>query len=348
MLPRDLLSRFYCIQGKYGAACYQDCPVKCENSLCKKEIGNCFQCTGNFDGDKCNICKDGFYGLNCVSLCPCHCFNKSCDINSGKCNYGCKINYSGDKCCVQSNNCIDCSSDTECQKCKSGYYSKLCKKKCPVDCLDSCDISTGVCSDCITNHFGPFCNLKCSENCYASRSSATHNCASSDGTCMFGCKQGFFGLYCNETCSSLCIDTLCRQESGICMKGCTSSKDDQICLLSLGKPKDVSDSKSTTTTNIILATLLAVTSTALCILILKKLIKKIRSAIRQINATAIQSPFQNLQNEEVIAVTELDNIAYEIIGKKQGASEHTYDTISPSAQNRTVSYGDTEYMNLKI
>ncbi|XP_053379805.1 multiple epidermal growth factor-like domains protein 10 isoform X2 [Mercenaria mercenaria] len=286
-----------CIQGKYGSSCKQNCSLKCTNALCENETGNCFSCTANFDGDRCNTCKNGFYGRNCISLCPSQCFNKSCDIKSGKCDFGCTINYSGDKCCVKSDKCIECFSGTECQKCKSGYFSKLCEKTCSANCLDSCDISTGVCSDCIINHFGPFCNLKCSENCNVSRSSATRDCASSDGICMFGCKQGFFGLKCNETCSSLCIDTLCRQESGICVKGCTGANDDPICVLSLGKPQDVSDKKSTTA-YVVFATLFAVTSTALFVLILKKMIKKTRFSVRQTVEFMIRHRFQNSQNED--------------------------------------------------
>ncbi|XP_053379786.1 uncharacterized protein LOC123527678 [Mercenaria mercenaria] len=163
---------------------------------------------------------------------------------------------------------------------------------------------------------------------------------------MFGCKQGFFGVKCNETCSSLCIHTLCRQESGVCIKGCTGSKDDPVCLLE--KPQDESDNKSTTTTVIILAILLALFSTALCILLLKKIIKKMRFTVRQTEESVIRNPSQYSQNEEVIAVTEVDNVAYEILDTTQGAPEHTYDTASHSVQESSLNSGDKEYMNLQI
>ncbi|XP_045163224.2 cell death abnormality protein 1-like [Mercenaria mercenaria] len=337
-----------CIQGKYGVACDQDCSLKCENVLCEKETGKCLSCTGNFDGDYCENCEPGFYGQDCNDRCSTHCYNTTCRIKTGVCDYGCTNTYSGDMCCVPSGNCVKCASKTECQGCRSDYFGNLCDKSCPVNCLDSCDISTGVCPDCIINQFGPICNRTCSENCNISRSGDTRDCASTDGRCIFGCKDGFYGITCNEICSDLCIDNICKQDSGICEKGCGGSKNNPVCVLDLEKPEVTSDDNSTaTTTNIVLATLLAATTTALFALILWIIVRKMRSADRQTDNSLFQIPLdhslvvnQTPQNE----VSEVENSAYEILDRTHGAPEHTYDTASTSSPKS----GNTEYMNLQI
>ncbi|XP_053379807.1 cell death abnormality protein 1-like isoform X1 [Mercenaria mercenaria] len=341
-----------CIQGKYGVACDQDCSLKCEKALCEKETGKCLSCTGNFDGDYCENCQPGFHGQNCYDSCSTHCNNTTCDINTGVCDYGCTDNYSGDMCCVPSGNCVNCASKSECKRCKSGYFGHLCNKSCPVRCLGSCEISTGVCRDCTVNHFGPFCNRTCSENCIASRSADTRDCASTDGACTFGCKDGFYGITCNKTCSNLCIGNICKQDSGICKEGCVSSKDYPVCVLDLEQSEVPSDDNSTaTTTNIVLATLLALTTTALCISILWIIVSKIRSTDRQTGDSSLQIPLEHslvvtqaLQTE----VSEADHSAYEILDRTQGAHDHTYDTASASAPKSMVNSGNTDYMNLQI
>ncbi|XP_053391076.1 multiple epidermal growth factor-like domains protein 10 [Mercenaria mercenaria] len=339
-----------CIQGKYGVACNQDCSLKCENALCEKETGKCVSCTGNFDGNRCENCQPGFHGQNCYDSCSTHCYNTTCGISTGVCDYGCTYNYSGDMCCMPNANCVKCASKTECKECKSGYFNYLCMALCPSNCLDSCDISTGVCRECIINRFGPFCNRKCSENCSASRSGDKRDCTSVDGMCTFGCKDGFYGITCDKKCSDLCIGYICNQDSGICEKGCGGSNDDPVCVLDFRKREVTSDDNSTaTTTNIVLATLLALTTTALCISIVWIIVSKKRSTDRQTENSSFQISLdhslvvnQAPQNE----VFEADNAAYEILDRTQGAPEHTYDTASASAPKSITDPGNTDYMNL--
>ncbi|XP_045163969.2 uncharacterized protein LOC123528300 isoform X2 [Mercenaria mercenaria] len=115
-----------------------------------------------------------------------------------------------------------------------------------------------------------------------------------------------------------------------------------MCFTNSGKPQDVSTDKSATPTIIILTTLLATTSTALCILILIKIIKKISSTVRRTQESIIRSSFQNSENEEVIAVTEVDNATYENLNTTHGAPEDTYDTASHSVQESAVNSGEQD------
>ncbi|XP_045163963.2 protein draper-like, partial [Mercenaria mercenaria] len=341
-----------CIQGKYGVACDQNCSLKCENALCEKETGKCVSCSGNFEGDSCENCQPGFHGQNCYDRCSTHCYNTTCSINTGVCDYGCTDDYSGDMCCVFGRNCVRCASKNECRECKSGYFDHLCDKSCPVNCIDSCDIHTGVCRDCIINHFGPFCNRTCSENCNALGSGGTRHCTSINGSCTFGCKNGFYGITCNDTCSELCIDNICKQDSGICVKGCGCTYDDDpVCVLDLGKSALAPDNSTARTTNIVLGTLLALATSALCILLLRKIVRKIRSTDRQTENSSYQIPLNHslvVNQAPQDGVSEADNSAYEIIDRTQGAPEHTYDTASHSAPKSTVNPGNTDYMNLQI
>ncbi|XP_053378666.1 uncharacterized protein LOC128548227 [Mercenaria mercenaria] len=119
-----------------------------------------------------------------------------------------------------------------------------------------------------------------------------------------------------------------------------------------GKPEVPSDDNSkATTTIIVLATFLALTTTALCISILWIIVSKIRSTDRQTENSSFQIPLEHSlvvnqapQNE----VSEADNSAYDILDRTQGAPEHTYDTASVSASESTGNSGNADYMNLQI
>lgn len=113
-------------------------------------------------------------------------------------------NFPGDRCCVESKNCLYCQTNKECKKCKPGSYGKLCDKTCP-------------------------------KSCSRSKNENVSQCASTDGRCLFGCQDGFYGTSCNETCSDYCIDMICEIGSGVCIKGCYSQHEDPVCSLSRGE-----------------------------------------------------------------------------------------------------------------
>ncbi|XP_053378690.1 receptor-type tyrosine-protein phosphatase alpha-like [Mercenaria mercenaria] len=224
-----------CLKGKYGETCSLPCPYNCHNNTCYKETGYCFACNGNYDGNECNNCKAGFYGPSCNETCSSQCLNSTCDKATGQCHFGCKSNYSGDKCCVKSANCLNCSSNTECSSCKPGYFSEGCNKTCSPNCADSCGISEGFCASCKGDFHGLFCNLSCPISCKAPQNEHISRCEQQRGNCPYGCEDGVFGLKCNETCYSGCIENICMQDTGTCTKGCDKLAEDPECHLSSGQ-----------------------------------------------------------------------------------------------------------------
>ncbi|XP_053391051.1 multiple epidermal growth factor-like domains protein 10 isoform X2 [Mercenaria mercenaria] len=317
-----------CIDHHRGVRCYELCTY------------NCTTCNNN--RDICTECFEGFYpGSNkdCTSKCPTNCKACTSNIMCTACKNG-YYNKDGSTTCPYAlcpANCV--CSGIHCTTCKIGFYDigNECSKKCPPNCMSCLSReNSGHCRDCMKNHYGPLCSKICSKNCNASQNSDSSYCASSDGACIYGCKIGFFGRTCNETCSCYCIDNVCKQDSGVCVKGCTGSYEDPACAFSFGKSDDDS---TATPTNIVLATLLALTTTALCILILWIIVRKTRSTDRQTGDSLCQIPEHSLamnqtsQNRSVVGLSEADNTAYEVLDRTEGG---------------TVNSGITEYLNLQI
>ncbi|XP_053390936.1 multiple epidermal growth factor-like domains protein 10, partial [Mercenaria mercenaria] len=222
-----------CKDGKYGYSCNLTCPQNCADDKCNKTSGHCFACSGNYYGNECNDCVKGYHGSTCNDECSPQCLNGVCNRATGNCDLGCKENYSGDKCCVEGGNCFNCSSNSECNKCKSGYFSEQCNKTCSSYCLDSCDFVTGDCSSCIKNMYGQFCNATCSRSCKISQDANSSRCEVKHGNCLHGCVDGFYGPNCSESCNSQCIDNLCMRDTGQCTNVCSS--DDPVCTKSSGQ-----------------------------------------------------------------------------------------------------------------
>ncbi|XP_053379822.1 multiple epidermal growth factor-like domains protein 10 [Mercenaria mercenaria] len=276
---------------------------------------------------------------SCVAGCSC-CVDKICGPAHGvpdACIYGCIDGHRGARCDdLCTHNCTSCSNDANtCETCYDGFYlgvNKDCQSECPVNCKNNvCDSLSGACDECMTNYYGESCDLTCPENCKDSQTNA-RRCVSASGACIFGCKDGFFGLRCNEECSSLCVDSVCTQEEGICVNGCTGPYYNPVCVSSSEKPQGEPDNTLAVVAIAVLATILAVASTALCMLVLKTIVEKLRSTDRQIDESMSQVQYEHsevgegaIQTENQTVVSEEDIIGYESLNRTQ-AQEHTYDT----------------------
>jgi hypothetical protein len=64
---------------------------------------------------------------------------------------------------------------------------------------------------------------KCSDNC-----ANTNQCDKVSGSCNNGCKTGWYGTKCLDSCTTNCIQGEC-DDSGICTQGCNGKRYGQKC-----------------------------------------------------------------------------------------------------------------------
>ncbi|XP_052810608.1 multiple epidermal growth factor-like domains protein 10 [Mya arenaria] len=76
-------------------------------------------------------------------------------------------------------------------------------------CESKWSLSEGCFSRCKPGYFGKFCETTCSENCL------NGICNIHSGICK-DCTSGNFGEYCEKTCSLGCLDGICNISSGFC------------------------------------------------------------------------------------------------------------------------------------
>lgn len=158
----------------------------------------------------CDKCLDSFYGKNCDKQCIPNC--KRCNKDTGAC-AECAEGLYGSLCCPAQ--CKDDSCNAEnghCNECEDGYHGLFCNTSCSQNCY-RCNQNTGFCEKCHHGYFGQSC-IVCPGNCRNSE------CDQTDGHCIIGCKDGFFGPKCSFRCSEGCTYLICHQQSGKCLNGC--------------------------------------------------------------------------------------------------------------------------------
>ena len=171
--------------------CYQ-CTSgnKCTNYC---SIDGCIQWQVLNKRIRCTDCPEGeiFNGVTCVqntTMCS-HGCSTNCDSN-GRCLGNCKDGWTGDKC------------------------SELCNQKCSACSKHDKDI----CLQCKDNLYSVDCSLPCSQSC--KKEVGKQTCDITDGYCLNGCEQSFWGDNCNQSCSSGCINPVCDRKDGTCSGGC--------------------------------------------------------------------------------------------------------------------------------
>ena len=177
----------------YGEKCQEKC------DFCSED--------GCFINKKCkNGCSSKFYNPpDCELKCADNCFNETCDDN-GIC-LGCEDKHYHGNFCNESigGEIINCENVTQngsyCYACKYGtHYGDTCQKECSKGCKDTyketgekiCRKDGGYCVGCESDYFGS----RCDEICYGCQGGCDDQ-----GYCNeFKCKEGMYGLKCNESC----------------------------------------------------------------------------------------------------------------------------------------------------
>lgn len=95
--------------------------------------------------------------------------------------------------------------------CVDGWYGPQCKDPCPVECK-KCDIESGKCTTCADEYFPlDLCDKTCSSNCV--RVGTSRVCSQANGECLNGCKLGYYGPDCSQTCGQC---NSCNSNDGSC------------------------------------------------------------------------------------------------------------------------------------
>lgn len=188
------------------SACYVD---NCDLSYCS--------------GDGCIKCKDGYY-LSGTSCYQCQSTCTKC-LSYSTCTE-CAKGWHGPTCSSQcKSECLECSSFSQCKECIPGRYGSYCQNYCPLACIDIvCEIDSGNCLlGCRHGYYlsGETC-AECPENCV--RCFNTSHCSE--------CAVGYFGTYCQSSCSQGCKNNLCAKDTGTCIDGCEPGyfNDGELCL----------------------------------------------------------------------------------------------------------------------
>ncbi|XP_078316646.1 uncharacterized protein LOC111119289 isoform X1 [Crassostrea virginica] len=243
-----------CVNGWIGPRCDMQCSVaNCEKCMessdqvtceicndgyfldntrgCQKCPSNCVSCENDL---RCNQCIPGFIGSLCNEECNTNCIDGLCSVD-GSCTYGCNNAKYGIGCGRECrDNCVHCFSKDNCTKCLPGFYGLYCQKTCENNCY-KCTGYSWNCGSCKAGFYGMYCSEHCPEDCETCESpdrcsscknslsgplcQCHENCekepCGENGKCLSGCKDSFYGDYCNVTCP-LPRCQKCDQSSGMC------------------------------------------------------------------------------------------------------------------------------------
>ena len=226
-LDADLIAdRIECHDGFFGEVCKKSCSVHCNttgcdinNGACQCKVGYagnpCIECpencddTGCDDAFHCYTCKPGFYDDFCNQTCSRHCVGNKCD-RDGRCN--CSVGYGGYPCEPCPNICSSsgCNEQLKCHECDPGFYGDYCNLTCSNNCINGTCNRDGRCN-CNVGYGGQPCEA-CPSNCGDAGCNKQLICHE--------CDPGFYGDYCNLTCSTNCINGTCnRNGSCTCKEG---------------------------------------------------------------------------------------------------------------------------------
>ncbi|XP_048239102.1 multiple epidermal growth factor-like domains protein 10 isoform X1 [Haliotis rufescens] len=154
-------------------------------------------------------CDDFKYGLDCEATCSCKDVTEVCNKTTGYCRSGCTPGLKGQSCT---------------QGCRGGHYGVNCSGVCGHCAYGSvCHTVTGKCPDGLCEGWwtGDRCH-DCRKGTYPrdERCEPCLACEDDDcditGTCLRGCRAGYSGELCNETCVNNTYGANCAFDCGAC------------------------------------------------------------------------------------------------------------------------------------
>ncbi|XP_067668046.1 cell death abnormality protein 1-like [Haliotis asinina] len=203
-----------CRDSLYGSGC-KTCPSSCRT--CNRMTGVCYECDTTHYGVNCEKscencagscvpdceCVPGFYGGFCAETC-----SKTCRPKSAlKCLTAVTSNSCKGECDKHNATCL--------HGCVDGWFGPMCSSQCNPGCRHQRCNAAGSCAEgCELHHFGSACE-PCPENC------TNLTCHFQSDSCVDGCKGGFYGQDCNETCTLCPPTSVCDKNTGFCVEDCS-------------------------------------------------------------------------------------------------------------------------------
>ncbi|XP_062607703.1 protein draper-like isoform X2 [Saccostrea cucullata] len=271
---------YNCTNGYYGPKCETPCSTNCSKTSCRKVDGACV-----------NGCQNGYYGLQCRHLCSLQCKNTVCGISNGYCVAGCIEGFYGDFCS------LSCSSNCVNRRCNQS--NGFCVEGCLPNrrgntCANKCNESIETC-DCLNGKFGEKCLDDCSPGCTSSCERIMGNCTCKEGWQGYRCnecRQDFYGSDCSKKCSSNCLDGHCHAENGSCLGGCKSGFFGEQCTLGFSTIKEIQEGDGISKTSSIIISVISTLFglTLICTGVKIVLNKRKRRNRRRENDQAISMP----------------------------------------------------------
>ncbi|XP_052268810.1 multiple epidermal growth factor-like domains protein 6 [Dreissena polymorpha] len=221
-----------CAYGYYGVGCLTACPSNCLAQLVHMD----FSVTSRVLPDVRALVTDNPLFAPDVTMCSLICGKCSpirCDQNTGSCSV-CQNGYYAGGCntpCLFAN-CDTCNKDSgQCSTCKTGFYGTRCDLSCSPNCaaningVISCSKDLGLCDEqrCRPGYWDTTCTIQCSAACLRD-SAGNRICQFSNGTCIVGCEDTYFGSECGQSCSATCVARQCGR-TGVCSaQGCVTGR----------------------------------------------------------------------------------------------------------------------------
>ncbi|XP_060558842.1 multiple epidermal growth factor-like domains protein 10, partial [Ruditapes philippinarum] len=113
-------------------------------------------------------------------------------------------------------------------KCNDGFTGERCSEICERRCLTCSKENGDTCMQCKGAFYTTDCSLACKPSCKVEDGKIT--CRLTDGYCLNGCAQTFWGDHCNQSCSNGCINLACDRTTGKCVEGCKDGSARENCI----------------------------------------------------------------------------------------------------------------------